>query len=104
MGVHCQVVVIRPPASEGGSEGSSADLLEPIPEASRMCVEYVHVSAEVPTVFAAPGLFPGLSLPSFGRKSAADAGPKARQVCVRMLHLRASCMLPGCVSLTAVAN
>ena len=80
----CQVVIIRSPEEEEQQQqqqnNGTADLLEPIPEGSRMCVEYVHVSAEVPAVFAPPGLFPGLELPSFGRKTKEDAGPKTRQV------------------------
>ena len=76
----CQVVIIRTPEEAHQQQNGTADLLEPIPERSRMCVEYVHVSAEVPAVFAPPGLFPGLELPSFGRKSKEDAGPKTRQV------------------------
>ena len=62
------------------------DLLEPIPEQSRICVEYVHVSAEVPAVFDAPGFFPGLKLPCFGGKGGQDAKePKTRQVSTHLL-------------------
>lgn len=61
---------------------AAVDLLEPIADENRMCVEYTHVSASVPATVATPGLFPGLSLPSFGRKKAGDkeSGPKMRQV------------------------
>ena len=65
----------------GQPEEGRVDLLEPIPEESRMCVEYVHVSAEVPAVFETPGLFPGFRLPRFGKKARQDAKePKTRQV------------------------
>ena len=77
-----QVVISQPEADVG--DGS---LLEPIPEQNRICVEYVHVSAEVPAVFDAPGFFPGLKLPAcLGGKAREDAKePKTRQVSTRLL-------------------
>lgn len=63
-----------------GEPDAAVDLLEPIAEDNRMCVEYTHVSANVPASFAAPGIFPGLSLPKFGKKAREESGPKMRQV------------------------
>ena len=60
---------------------AAVDLLEPIKDENRMCVEYTHVSANVPASFAAPGIFPGLSLPKFGKKAKQESGPKMRRVC-----------------------
>ncbi len=63
-----------------GEPDAAVDLLEPIADGNRMCVEYTHVSANVPASFAAPGMFPGLSLPKFGKKAKEESGPKMRQV------------------------
>lgn len=61
-----------------GEPDAAVDLLEPIKEENRMCVEYTHVSANVPSSFATPGIFPGLSLPKFGKRE--ESGPKMRRV------------------------
>ncbi|CAL8462005.1 g1536 [Coccomyxa elongata] len=63
-----------------GEPDAAVDLLEPIADGNRMCVEYTHVSANVPASFAAPGMFPGLSLPKFGKKAKEESGPKMRQI------------------------
>lgn len=63
-----------------GEPDAAVELLEPIRDENQMCVEYTHVSANVPASFAAPGIFPGLSLPKFGKKAKQESGPKMRQV------------------------
>ncbi|EIE25035.1 P-loop containing nucleoside triphosphate hydrolase protein [Coccomyxa subellipsoidea C-169] len=70
---------------------AAVDLLEPIKDENRMCVEYTHVSANVPASFAAPGIFPGLSLPKFGKKAKQESGPKMR----RILYDITGCCKPG---------
>ena len=56
------------------------DLLEPILQANRMCVEYRHVSAYVPAKVTPGGLFTGLGLPAFTAKGKAKEKEKLRRV------------------------
>jgi hypothetical protein len=67
---------------------AAVDLLEPIAEENRMCVEYTRVSARVTATVATPGVFPGLSLPKFGKKTGKDGKPeqKMREVALPTMH------------------
>ena len=56
------------------------DLLEPILEENRMCVEYRHVSAYVPAKVTPGGFFSGLQLPAFTAKAKAKEKDKLRRV------------------------
>lgn len=56
------------------------DLLEPILEDNRMCVEYRHVSAYVPAKVTPGGFFSGLELPAFTAKAKAKEKEKLRRV------------------------
>ena len=59
------------------------DLLEPILEENRMCVEYRHVSAYVPAKVTPGGFFTGLELPAFTAKAKAKEKEKLRRVSVQ---------------------
>ena len=56
------------------------DLLEPILDENRMCVEYCHVSAYVPATVAAGGFFSGWELPKWSAKAKAKEKAKLRRV------------------------
>ena len=56
------------------------DLLEPILDENRMCVEYRHVSAYVPATVAAGGFFSGWELPKWSAKAKAKEKAKLRRV------------------------
>ena len=56
------------------------DLLEPILDENRMCVEYRHVSAFVPATVSAGGLFSGWNLPKLTAKAKAKEKAKLRRV------------------------
>ena len=58
----------------------AVDLLEPILEENRMCVEYQHVSAYVPATVTPGGFFAGLQLPAFTAKAKAKEKEKLRRV------------------------
>ena len=56
------------------------DLLEPILDENRMCVEYRHVSAYVPATVTNGGLFSGWELPKWTAKAKAKEKEKLRRV------------------------
>ncbi len=61
------------------------DLLEPILEENRMCVEYRHVSAYVPAKVTPGGFFSGLQLPAFTAKAKAKEKDKLRRVSIQLI-------------------
>ena len=67
-----QVIIEEPVAA--------VDLLEPILEENRMCVEYRHVSAYVPATVTAGGFFSGWELPKWSAKAKATEKAKLRRV------------------------
>ena len=67
-----QVIIEEPVAA--------VDLLEPILDENRMCVEYRHVSAYVPATVAAGGFFSGWELPKWSAKAKAKEKAKLRRV------------------------
>lgn len=71
--VYAMQVIIEEPKVE-------VDLLEPILEENRMCVEYRHVSAYVPAKVTPGGFFSGLQLPAFTAKAKAKEKDKLRRV------------------------
>lgn len=77
------------------------DLLEPILDENRMCVEYRHVSAFVPATVSAGGLLSGWNLPKLTAKAKAKEKAKLRRVRLIVQIICFGCLSKGCSAITA---